>query len=63
MRPFDRGDGVAAADRVGDEWALTDAGLECPGRGFLLRHSEFPDRSYARSQQDAPPPIPRDLSG
>ena len=47
----------ALIERVGDEWALTDAGLECPGRGFLLRHSEFPERTYARSQQDAPPPF------
>ncbi len=42
----------ALIELMGDGWALTEAGLECPGRGFLLRHSDFPDRTYARSQQD-----------
>jgi hypothetical protein len=47
----------ALIERIGDEWALTDAGIECPGRGFLLPQSDFPDPSYPRSQQDPPPPF------
>ena len=47
----------ALIERVGNEWALTDAGIECPAHGFILAHSEFPDLMYPRSQQDPPPPV------
>jgi hypothetical protein len=47
----------ALIERVGDEWAVTDAGLECPSRGYLLMQSEFPNLIYPRSQQDPPPPF------
>ena len=49
--------GGALIELVGDEWALTDAGLECATRGFVLAQSEFPDLMYPRSQQDPPPPF------
>jgi len=37
----------ALFELVGDEWAITDAGLECPPRGFILPESAFPDRNMA----------------
>lgn len=50
---------------VDEEWAITEAGMECPGRGYILAASEFPDQNYpaaagtARRQSvsgaDAPP--------
>jgi hypothetical protein len=46
----------ALFELVDDEWAITDAGLECPLRGFNLRESEFPDLVRARSQQGPPAP-------
>jgi len=32
---------------VDDAWMITDAGLECPGHGFILSASDFPDRAMA----------------
>lgn len=29
---------------VNDEWMLTDAGIECPGRAFILDEGSFPKR-------------------
>lgn len=46
----------ALFELVDEEWAITDAGLECPARAFILRESEFPDRVSARSQQESPAP-------
>ena len=29
---------------VGDNWALTDAGIECPDKGYVFPETEFPER-------------------
>jgi hypothetical protein len=56
---------------VDEEWAITEAGLECPSRKYIFPASEFPDQLYpggavkarrhSESQADAPsfrPPAP-----
>lgn len=35
----------ALFELVDEEWAITDAGLECPLHNFILRETEFPDRN------------------
>ena len=37
----------ALFELVGEEWAITDAGIECPTEGFILRESEFPEHVRA----------------
>jgi hypothetical protein len=37
---------------VGDDWALTEAGIECPARGYVFSHDEFPDFFERRTFQD-----------
>jgi hypothetical protein len=38
----------ALFELVGDDWAITEAGLECPSRDFLLSEREFPERYTMR---------------
>lgn len=49
------GDGTiiegALFEIVGEDWAITDAGLECPSHGFVLHESEFPERNVAALRQ------------
>lgn len=37
----------ALFELVGEDWAITDVGLECPSHGFVLHESEFPERNVA----------------
>jgi len=51
-----RGDAAALrlqgrlVERVDDDWLLTDAGIECPARSFLLGEEEFPGPVYPKGQ-------------
>lgn len=47
----------ALFELVGEEWAVTEAGLECPLHDYILRESEFPDRNpLARIARRGEPP-------
>jgi hypothetical protein len=39
----------ALFELVGEEWAISEAGLECPTRGYLVSETDF---------MDEPPPLP-----
>ena len=43
----------ALFELVGDDWAITDAGLECPSHdGYVFRESEFPERYSMRTMRE-----------
>ncbi len=51
----------ALIERVVDEWAITDAGLEFPGRGVALAEYDFPDRYHGGGAENWPPVCPEDV--
>lgn len=36
----------AVIELVGQDWVISTAGLECPSRGYLLRHGDFPQEQH-----------------
>ena len=61
-RRRDGSDGLlhgALFELVGDDWAITDAGLECPSQdGYIFSESEFPERYAMRNMHQVEPWAP-----